>query len=1086
MNDSDGQGTEPEEALPKPRKRRGWRAAFRCLEIAVLLALLPVLAAVLTILLATDNRVRLPQVAEARIALALDAAVPSHNITVREIDVALPEGRFTPEIVLQGVQMRDEGGLRALLPEVSVVLNGRALLQGEFRPRRVQLDRAGLRLARDAQGVIDFSIASGTAAETLGITETLARIDTVFSGPAFSELEEISGSGLILLMADEMTGQLIQSQDAEMTLEQKGSALTLRLTGSVAASSSARVELAVTRNPELGRNDILFAFEDIATSDLATASPALRWLELLRAPMTGRLIGTVLDSGRVGDVRGLLDIGPGAFVPRDGMDAIPVDQVRADIVFDADGARLDFEELLIASEPLSFTATGQADVQENGRILVGQLRFSDLVAAPDGLFEAPLAFEGGALDLRLAFQPALDLRIGQAVLYDGPLRIRAFGSVIAGAEGLETRIDARIPELPAVDLYPYWPAFIIPGTRAWVTENLTAGTIQNLAASFRSSGDAPQVAIRFDFDGLELTALDAMPPITQGAGYVSVINEEFVLRLTEAQVEAPRGGVIDLSGSTMVIADARPRNPRARFDLAVDGPLEAVGSLLSGPPVNLLAESALDPAEIATGRAEATVGLDLTFRRVIPREEISFSAQGTLRDVFSDSLIEGRTLRASELDISVTPEVVGIAGRATIDGVGLTGRWSQVLGAGDGSRAEGRVTVSSETLAALGVTLPPGLVSGSGGADFALDIPREAPPRLRISSDLAGIGLAVPGLPWRLGQDATGAFAAEVTLGPVPDVPSLTVEGAGLDLAASIDLGQDGAFGRMVIERGRIGGWVDVTGALSPGRLAITGGSLDLRRLTGGASGGSGALSIDAALDRLTVTDGIALTGVTAELGGNLAGRFGGRVNGGARVDGTLSRRDGGLGVVLSSADAGGVLRAAGLFENAYGGAMNLALQPTGERASLDGDLAIQGLRLRDAPAMAELLVAVSVVGLIEQLDGEGINLGDVDASFRIRPGVIVLDEGTALGASLGISMDGIYRTDSRSYDMQGVISPFYIVNGIAGAIFAPRREGLFGFTYRLQGSGQQANVQVNPLSILTPGIFREIFRRPPPEIVTE
>jgi hypothetical protein len=56
------------------------------------------------------------------------------------------------------------------------------------------------------------------------------------------------------------------------------------------------------------------------------------------------------------------------------------------------------------------------------------------------------------------------------------------------------------------------------------------------------------------------------------------------------------------------------------------------------------------------------------------------------------------------------------------------------------------------------------------------------------------------------------------------------------------------------------------------------------------------------------------------------------------------------------------------------------------------------------------------------------------------------------------------------------------MVNGLVGGLFSPRREGLFGFTYRLTGTPEDSSVSVNPLSVLTPGIFREIFRRPPPE----
>jgi hypothetical protein len=65
---------------------------------------------------------------------------------------------------------------------------------------------------------------------------------------------------------------------------------------------------------------------------------------------------------------------------------------------------------------------------------------------------------------------------------------------------------------------------------------------------------------------------------------------------------------------------------------------------------------------------------------------------------------------------------------------------------------------------------------------------------------------------------------------------------------------------------------------------------------------------------------------------------------------------------------------------------------------------------------------------------------------------------------------------------MQGVISPIYLLNGI-GALFTRKGEGLFGFNYRLQGNAKDPKVSINPLSILTPGMFREIFRAAPPKL---
>ncbi len=182
----------------------------------------------------------------------------------------------------------------------------------------------------------------------------------------------------------------------------------------------------------------------------------------------------------------------------------------------------------------------------------------------------------------------------------------------------------------------------------------------------------------------------------------------------------------------------------------------------------------------------------------------------------------------------------------------------------------------------------------------------------------------------------------------------------------------------------------------------------------------------------------------------------------------------------ILSDNGGGVLSDAGIFPNARDGAFDLRLVPKGGAGQYDGALSIQNVRLRNAPILAGLLDAVSVVGMIDQLQGPGIVFTTVESRFDISPGRIVVREGSAVGASLGISLDGVYETAAKRFDMQGVISPIYLLNGI-GQIFTRRGEGLFGFSFRLTGSPGAPEVRVNPLSILTPGMFREIFRTAPP-----
>jgi hypothetical protein len=199
-------------------------------------------------------------------------------------------------------------------------------------------------------------------------------------------------------------------------------------------------------------------------------------------------------------------------------------------------------------------------------------------------------------------------------------------------------------------------------------------------------------------------------------------------------------------------------------------------------------------------------------------------------------------------------------------------------------------------------------------------------------------------------------------------------------------------------------------------------------------------------------------------------------------VQGTVVPQGGRFAIRLRSDDAGGVFGAAGFVKNAVGGSVDLTLAPTGGAGTFDGVLKVEALRIRDAPAMAALLDSISVVGLLRQLDGQGLAFDEVDATFRLTPSAVIVTQSSAVGPGLGISLDGIYTLANKQIDFQGVISPLYVLNGI-GSIFTRKGEGLIGFNFNLAGTADDPQVSVNPLSAFTPGMFRENFRRPPPQV---
>ena len=125
--------------------------------------------------------------------------------------------------------------------------------------------------------------------------------------------------------------------------------------------------------------------------------------------------------------------------------------------------------------------------------------------------------------------------------------------------------------------------------------------------------------------------------------------------------------------------------------------------------------------------------------------------------------------------------------------------------------------------------------------------------------------------------------------------------------------------------------------------------------------------------------------------------------------------------------------------------------------------------------ARRETLVAAGIM----RASALVVSFDEVEAAFRLTPGRMTLSRGSAVGASLGLSMDGVYATDTGQIAMQGVITPVYLLNGV-GSLLTRKGEGVIGFNYSLTGPLADPKVSVNPLSGFVPGAMRDIFRSTP------
>ena len=1090
----------PAESPPLPKKRRkGMPRWLFWLRAVYVVCLLPLIFAAAAAVMIVDREITAPtwitERIEARAGDVLDGATLDFGA------ITLRIGRdLHPTVRLVDTRLVDAGGLTlSRVPVVEGLISPRGLiLQQDVLMQEVRLIGAQVNLRRAADGTVSFafSASGGDLGSARSLPELLDQFDQVFERPALEALETVRADGLVINFDDARAGRSWIVDGGVAALDLRNNQTSLRGNFSLLSGRAGVTNVNLSYVSPRGSHaaQIGLNLTDAVASDIAAQSPALSWLRDVEAPISAALRTELDEEGALGLLNASLEIGQGVLQPNPATQPLAFDAAKAYFTYNPVRDSISFSEISLETAWGSASANGTAYLREfrDGlpRALLAQFQFRDLAINPPGFFDVPPQVPEATVDLRFRFDP-FSVEVGEAVVLDGDTRAVARGEAAATDAGWRVALDAQIDQIASDRLVDFWPQTMKPGSRRWFSANVSDGQLSNLVTGLRIEPEKEtRTAFGFEFADTTIQFMRSMPPIRGAAGVASIENHQFVVSLDEGVVMPPQGGPLQMAGSTFTTVDLRLRPSPAVLDLKVAGSMTATLSVLNQPPFEYLDKANL-PVTVAEGRALTQGQITWPLEPRPDPDSIAVQMVSELTRVRTDRLVPGKLLVAPRLDVTANRQGVRIAGPVRLGQVAATGAWDRRFGDPErpGSRVEADVTLSQAFLDEFGIALPPGTIGGQGTGTLRVDLLPAQPPGFRLQSDLVGMTVGIPAVGWAKGRSTAGNLLIEGALGPVPSIENLQISGGGLDATGRIDLNSAGQLDSARFSRVRVGNWLNAPITLrgrGPGQavgVEVAGGTLDLRGASFGAGGGDGG-PVTLALDRLQVTEGIALTGFRGDFRsqGGFRGQFTGRLNGEAAVQGTVAPRDGRSAVRLRSDDAGAVLRAAGLMRNAIGGAADLTLLPAGGAGTFDGFLTVRNIRVRDAPAIAALLDAVSVVGLLQQLDGQGLAFEEVDARFRLTPRDIVVTEASAVGPGLGISVDGIYTLATKQIDLQGVVSPFFLVNSI-GSFLTRKGEGLIGFNYTITGTTDAPLVGVNPLSILTPGMFREIFRRPAPEV---
>ncbi len=685
----------------------------------------------------------------------------------------------------------------------------------------------------------------------------------------------------------------------------------------------------------------------------------------------------------------------------------------------------------------------------------------------------------------------------------------------------EISFGGQIPKMESTAVKQLWPFWMAHKARPWVIANLFGGTVRNGSiAVFIPAGrmcgpncplelSASELQIKFDVENTRLNVAGDIPPLRDAYAHFELVGEKIDVTVSKATSFFPSNRSLELENSRFSIADVYDKPLMADLDLNVKGSADSIAELASFQPINALRDTEFQPGDFSgnvTAHAKLRVGL---LKSQSPPDPV-WTADLALNDVSLARPISNRKVSSVNGSLKLNNETLHLFGKGRIDDVAMNIDLTQPIRK---TSTAGRKLVLNAVLEPGQIAkLAPELSSVLGGTTL-LEIDSTDPDRQDVKLDLSNASMVLPGLGWTkgVGVKANASFSMETVNGRT-SIHDLAFKGDGFGAAGDLAFDKSGLisanFSRFQLSP-QDDYAISVSAAKRSYTVNINGKSADLRPIIAklrnsdsgpsGASAGTaqsgdlGSLNIKADLDRVYGFNDEALSNVTASVGvrdgkvrsvdfKGVSGR------GQAVVAQTTNQGDGGT-INLTSSDAGAFARFTNLYTRIRGGLLNLVMT-TSNGTSWSGSLDLRNFAVLNEAKLQDIVATPS------GQDGRSLNAAvrrNIDVSSEkfqrgfarvvVVNGVVALENGVVRGEQIGATFQGVLKDQNGNIDMTGTFMPAYGLNRLFGelpfiGIFLGngRDRGLLGITFKLTGPTATPRLQINPLSLIAPGVFRQIF----------
>ena len=680
-------------------------------------------------------------------------------------------------------------------------------------------------------------------------------------------------------------------------------------------------------------------------------------------------------------------------------------------------------------------------------------------------------------------------------------------------------VTLSIDDMPQSAIEPLWPAALEgDSSQEWIVDKMGGGDLTGLkaqasvmAAPLEGGGwdvDVADLVANFGFTAMNMDYRNPLPALTNatGSGVFDLEKDRIDIKIDQAEM----GGMTIVSadlGFEEVVAEGKGS---VAMDISLEGGLDKIFTYLMTEPIDLKDALDFDIGQVR-GDTKMRVKLDFPTKKDLAIEEINMDVSGTVNNGYLPAVIQGLPISGGPFKVQVNNERYTVSGKGALSGRPVVFDWQEYIdstGKPFRHRAKASITVDPELRDHFGIDLS-SFIEGSAVADLVYTGLPGNKAEVDVSVDASAARFFIQSFQYdkQPGAKASARLKAHLDNNELRRITNLTAEAPNFKLDKT-DIVFRGSGKTTEVDSARISRFVlgeTISNAnidFTPSgqmKIVMDGAFLDLRPFLDKEDRGENQVYEDPptilsiSMDQMRSADleTIQYGKIYADIDDQ--GRFNQLEMDGIAGEGDIYLRykpnaQGVRTFRLEADDAGAALRAFDVYKSIRGGKLVIYGEPI--RGVYDRNLIgvaeITNFRVVDAPALAQLIGAMSLPGIMATLDGEGLSFSKLEAKFdwlyRKRGALLVLKDGRTSGNALGLTFDGVFDNAAQKVDVSGTIIPLSGINKAIGSIpllgdiLTGGTGAVFAATYSMKGDSQEPDISVNPLSVLTPGILRRVL----------